>query len=204
MFAEIPRLFSNLVRYMHDEQQPDVLAQTAIMHYQFEAIHPFADGNGRVGRILIPLYLYERAITTCPNLYISEFLEMHRRDYYERLNAVSEKGEWIEWITFFLRAAREQARISKERVEKVEALHKNLRERLPQFNSTYASAFLEALFSNPIFTPLSIGKAANIQSAQTIYNLVAKFADAKLLTDLMPERERSKRYSFGPLLSILG
>lgn len=196
-------MISNLIRYIHDEEQPDALIQAAVMHYQFEAIHPFADGNGRVGRIMIPLYLFERKITEYPNLYVSEFLETHRRDYYEKLNGISEKNEWMEWIEFFLRAVREQANLSKERVEKVEKLYKSLYERLPEFNSIYAPAFLEALFSNPKFTPLLIGKAANIQNSQTTYNLVAKFAEVGLITDLTPRKERGKLYSFEPLLSIL-
>ena len=201
--TEIPSLMSNLSQYMHADDQPDRLIQAAIMHYQFEAIHPFADGNGRVGRLLIPLYLYEKDITAYPNLYVSEFMETHRRDYYEKLNNVSENNAWLEWIRFFLRAIREQVKVSKARVEKVERLHKDLHDQLPQFNSIYASSFLEALFVQPVFTPQSISREAKIQNSQTNYNLVAKFVEAGLVTDLAPKRERNKLYMFEPLLSIL-
>ncbi len=203
LHTEIPNLISNLAKYMNNDDQPDRLVQAAIMHYQFEAIHPFADGNGRVGRILIPLYLYEKKITAHPNLYVSEFLERHRRDYYEKLNGVSERDEWIEWIQFFLRAVREQATISKARVDNVEKLYKSLHERLPEFNSIYASSFLEALFSQPTFTPLTLGKIAKIQNNQTTYNLVQKFVKAGLISELTPERERNKLYFFDPLFEIL-
>lgn len=201
--TEIPSLMSNLVNYLHDDNQPDRLVQAAIMHYQFEAIHPFADGNGRVGRLLIPLYLYEKRITSQPNLYISEFLETHRRDYYEHLNRVSEEDDWIGWITFFLRAVRSQANVSKKRVENVEYLYKKLHERLPEFNSFYASSFLEALFTRPIFSPQAIGKEAGITNSKTLYTLVDKFAQAKLIVDMFPSRARNKLYAFSALLDIL-
>lgn len=201
--TEIPRLFSELVHYLHDDEQPDRIVQSAIVHFQFEAIHPFGDGNGRVGRLLMPLYLYDKGITSQPNLYVSEFLETHRRDYYERLNKVSEEGDWAGWIAFFLRAVREQARVSRQRVEKVEALYKSLHERLPDFNSIYASSFLEALFIQPIFTPQAIGKEAGIKGSKTLYNLVDKFAEAKLIEDAAPDRSRNKLYAFAALLNIL-
>lgn len=201
--TEIPGLISNLAHYMHSDDQPDKLIQAAVMHYQFEAIHPFADGNGRVGRLLIPLYLFEKGLTKYPNLYVSEFLETHRRDYYERLNGVSEHDEWLEWIEFFLRAVREQAKISKERVDRIESLYRQLRERLPEFNSIYASSLLDALFAQPTFTPTLIAKKANIQNAQTTLNLIAKFAKAGLIRDLTPGRERNKLYYFEPLINVL-
>lgn len=201
--TEIPGLMSNLIQYIQDDNQPDRLVQAAIAHYQFEAIHPFSDGNGRVGRIMIPLYLYEKNITSQPNLYVSEFLETHRRDYYETLNKVSEEEDWIGWVSFFLRAVREQAGITKRRVENVNKLYKDLHNRLPEFNSIYASPFLDALFSQTIFTPKSIGKAANINNPKTLYNLIDKFAKAGLIQDLTPKRARDKLYAFDTLLMII-
>lgn len=201
--TEIPGLISDLVNYIQDDKQPDILVQAAIAHYQFEAIHPFADGNGRVGRLLIPLYLYEKGLTSQPNLYISEFLETHRRDYYENLNNVSESNEWLGWISFFLRAVREQANLSKQRVEAVSKLYKELHDRLPEFNSIYAPAFLEALFSRPIFSPKTIGIDAKITNPKTLYNLVDKFVKAGLVIDSSPSRSRDKVYVFSVLLNIL-
>lgn len=201
--TQIPRLISNLVNYLHSDSEPDKLVQAAIAHYQFEAIHPFADGNGRVGRLLIPLYLYDKKMTTFPNLYISEFLETHRRDYYDHLNRVSEEGDWLGWITFFLRAVREQAQVSKKRVENVENLYKELHEKLPEFNSIYASSFLEELFVQPVFTVQAIGSAASITNSKTLYNLVDKFEQAKLIVNITPNRSRNKLYAFSALLNIL-
>ncbi len=201
--TEVPRLFSELIHYLHDDDQPDRLVQAAIAHFQFEAIHPFGDGNGRVGRLLIPLYLYDKGITSQPNLYVSEFLETHRRDYYERLNKVSEEGDWSGWIAFFLRAVREQAKVSRQRVERIESLYKSLHERLPEFNSIYASSFLEALFVQPVFKPQAIGVAAGIKGSKTLYSLVEKFVEAGLVQDITPDRSRNKTYAFAALLNIL-
>jgi len=151
----------------------------------------------------MPLYLYDKGVTSQPNLYVSEFLETHRRDYYERLNKVSEDGNWLGWISFFLRAVREQTNVSRQRVERVENLYKSLHERLPEFNSIYASSFLEALFIRPIFTPKTIGKEASVKGSKPLYNLVGKFAEAKLIRDLDPRRSRNKLYAFSALLDIL-
>lgn len=201
--TEIPALFSNLVNYMQDDDQPDRLVQTAVAHYQFEAIHPFSDGNGRVGRLIIPIYLYEKGVTANPNLYISDFLEVHRRDYYEALAGVSNEGDWNTWITFFLRAVREQAKVLKVRVDAVDALYQEIHASLPKFNSIYASSFLDALFSLPIFSPNSIGKEANIPHAQTTYNLINKFVEEGLVIDLTPQKMRNKLYAFNRLLDII-
>lgn len=200
---KIPALFSDLVNYLQNDDQPDRLVQAAISHYQFEAIHPFADGNGRVGRIIIPIYLYEKKVISYPNLYISEFLEIHRRDYYEALNRVSEHEDWITWITFFLRAVREQSKISKRRVDRVNDLYKEIHDNLPQFNSIYASNFLDAIFSSPIFTTKSIEKRADIPHSQTVYMLVKKFIEKGLIVDAAPGRARNKIYAFDKLLDII-
>jgi len=202
-FLKIPELFSDLVNYMQRDDQPDRLVQAAIAHYQFEAIHPFADGNGRVGRIIIPIYLYEKEVISYPNIYVSEFLERHRRDYYEALNRVSEEGDWITWITFFLRAVREQAKLSKERVDQVNELYQEIHAMLPEFNSIYAPHFLDAIFSSPIFTTSSVNRLANIPHPQTVYTLLKKFIEKGLIQDAAPGRARNKIYAFNRLLDII-
>ncbi len=107
-----PRLLkdslSNLEKYINYTEK-DPLVQLAIVHAQFELIHPFVDGNGRVGRILIPLFLYEKRLLPSPMFYLSEYLEAHREIYYEQLQTISVTGDWSEWITFFLTAITEQA-----------------------------------------------------------------------------------------------
>ena len=200
--SEIPELFSNLVNYLQNDEQPDRLIQAGIMHYQFEAIHPFADGNGRVGRLIIPIYLYEKGLTATPNLYISEFLETHRRDYYEALSKVTEEGDWITWLSFFLRAIREQAKTLKKRVDEVETLYKELHQHLPDFNSIYASTFLDAIFTLPFFRAKDITDLTQINGA-TLYNLLQKFVDADVIEDITPAQTRNKLYCFSKLLNII-
>jgi Fic family protein len=201
--TKIPNLFSDLVKYMQDDNQPDRLVQAAIAHYQFEAFHPFADGNGRVGRIIIPIYLFEKGVTSYPNLYVSEFLETYRRDYYDSLNCVSNNGDWNTWISFFLRAVREQAKITKARVDAIDKLYKEIHITLPEFNSIYAPNFLDAIFSTPVFTATSIGKRAEIPYNQTVYTLVNKFAEKGLIQSMTPNKSRNKLYMFGKLLDII-
>lgn len=199
----IPSLLSNLENYIHLEGVVDPLVQIAIVHYQFEAIHPFMDGNGRVGRLLIPLFLYEKKITSHPNIYISEYLEKHRDVYYELLRNISTKNEWIPWIIFFLEAVYEQTKITMDRVQKIEALYKVLKERMPAIGSIYANSFLDALFIKPLFTTKSIRESAKITNTQTLYTLIGKFIDRQIITDITPKQERNKMYAFIDLMEII-
>lgn len=199
----IPRLFSNFEKYLHSNDEIDPLVKIAVAHYQFEAIHPFLDGNGRTGRLLVPLFIYEKRITAHPNIYVSEFLEKHRDVYYELLNAVSKKNEWLPWIRFFLEAIQKQTEITLERVTKIEKLYKDLRERMPEIGSIYANSFLDALFVTPRFTAKSIKKLSGVTNNQTLYTLIKKFLDAKIITDINPRKERNKIYAFMGLTRIV-
>jgi len=143
----------------HPPERMPVLIQCAIMHYQFEAIHPFADGNGRIGRLLIPLLLFDRGILNQPLLYLSGYIEKNKTQYYNLLLQVSQKGKWIDWIKFFLYAVITQARDASNNIEKLEKLRAQYHEKL---KSKKASASVynltDYLFSNPIVT---IPKAAS-------------------------------------------
>ena len=98
---EVMRCLGTWETFLHDRSLPP-LVQIALAHYQFEAIHPFRDGNGRVGRLLITLFLIERGVLSAPLLYLSAFFEATRRDYYDRLHRVQESGQWEEWLMYFL------------------------------------------------------------------------------------------------------
>lgn len=200
---KVTPLFSNLEKYMHSDNVIDPLVQIAVTHYQFEAIHPFMDGNGRVGRIMVPLFLYEKKITSYPNIYVSEYLEEHRDEYIDLLKRVSEKGDWITWINFFLTAISKQTKVTYERVEKLELLYKELKDRLPEFNSVYALSFLDAIFQAPRFSAKSIKSISSISNNQTIYTLIDKFLSAGVIVDITPDRERNKIYAFRDLLMII-
>jgi len=198
----ISELFSDLEKFIYSKDTIDPLVQIAIAHYQFEAIHPFLDGNGRVGRLLIPLFLYERKVTAQPNIYISEYLEEHRDAYYDLLKKVSEKDDWIPWIKFFLDAVYEQTKITLDRVVKIEKLYKELKEIMPKINSIYANSFLDAIFVKPTFTAKSIKEGSKIFNNQTLYTVIEKFLESKIIEEI-GQKERNKIYTFSTLRKLI-
>jgi Fic family protein len=200
----IPSLYSNFDRYFNTpDAEKDPLIQIAVAHYQFEAIHPFNDGNGRVGRLLIPLFLYQRKLISQPYMYVSKYFERYRRDYYDLLSDVSYKQAWIPWLRFFLNGISEQAQeastVAREIVETQQKFHAILN----KFQSPYALNLLDALFAYPICNTKQMKEITNIPSAQTVINLVKKFVKSEILVDLSPEKKRNKTYAFLPLLNIL-
>jgi Fic family protein len=107
----------------NSEPKEPILIQAALMHYQFEAIHPFIDGNGRIGRLLISIFLHNTGAISQPLLYLSEFFEKYRTEYYERLLSVSQKGTWKEWIEFFLRGVINMSQSALDNAKKIVALY---------------------------------------------------------------------------------
>lgn len=120
---DMEEAMSDLEAYFHAEDDLDVLIRAGLIHYQFESIHPFLDGNGRIGRLLITLYLMERGALTTPALYISYFLKQNRIEYYDRMTEVRDKGDYEQWIRFFLRAVCESAADALENIDGLTALH---------------------------------------------------------------------------------
>ncbi len=114
---------SDLEKYIHAEGPLDVLIQAALIHYQFETIHPFLDGNGRVGRLLITLFLMERGVLQAPALYISFYLKKNRIEYYDRMSEVRSKDNYEQWVKFFLRAVQSSAEDASETIRKLASLH---------------------------------------------------------------------------------
>lgn len=138
-------------RYI-DSDDIDFLLQVAVVHAQFELIHPFKDGNGRIGRILIPLFLYQKRALSQPMFYLSEYLESHHEEYYERLNAISTEGDWNGWIVFFLQAIAEQAVQNSKRVTAIRTLYEEMKLTVHDItHSQYSIHVLDAIFSKPIF-----------------------------------------------------
>jgi Fic family protein len=136
--------------FLHDRSLPP-LVQIALIHAQFEAIHPFVDGNGRVGRLLITLFLVEREILPAPLLYLSAFFEATRRDYYERLLAVTARGEWEAWIEYFLNGVARQAEDALSRAERIDQLVARWRGQAAE-RSASALRLVELLAENPFWT----------------------------------------------------
>lgn len=202
--GRIPALYSNFDRYLNTPTaERDPLVQIAVAHYQFEAIHPFMDGNGRVGRLLIPLFLYQRGVIARPLMYMSKYFEENRRDYYDLLANVSYERDWTAWTRFFLDGLCEQAndalKLGHDIIELRESIYKKLR----QFNSPSSLNLLDAIFQHPYFTPTTIRQVSGIKTQQTVLTLVQKFHEAGILEDIIPDRRRNKIYSFKPLLDLI-
>ncbi len=140
----------NLEDYIHGDDGVDPLIRLAVMHYQFEAIHPFTDGNGRTGRIVNILYLVERGLLEWPVLYLSEYILSNKAQYYAGLRAVTERQEWEPWILFMLKAVEQTAQQMFERVSRIvdlmEATAAKVRAELPK---VYSKDLIEVIYANP-------------------------------------------------------
>ena len=153
---EMKEAFALLEKYLNTSPREPLLIQCAMMHYQFEAIHPFIDGNGRVGRLLIPFLLCERGVLSQPLLYLSSFFEHYRDDYYRRLLAVSREGDWRSWVEFFLRGVITQSQEGLTSAKAILDLHAEFREAIRSKRPPHtASRILDQLFTNPV---LSVAK----------------------------------------------
>ncbi|HEY1835779.1 MAG TPA: Fic family protein [Candidatus Saccharimonadales bacterium] len=150
----IRKLLANFEQYFsEDVPAHEAFARMAILHYQFEAIHPFSDGNGRTGRMLMPLYLMKQGRLPVPVLFISRYILEHRDEYYKKLRSVTFTGAWKEWILYILAATAEQARYTCEVLEKIQRTIKNTRDILrTKSSSIYSAELVEFLFSNVYFT----------------------------------------------------
>jgi Fic family protein len=138
-------------KFLHDETLPP-LVQTALMHYQFEAIHPFLDGNGRVGRLLITLLLMQRGVLSLPLLYLSAFFEATRRDYYDGLRGVTEHSAWEDWLLYFFNGVARQSEDALSRTERINQQLDHWRERVSRTGSSVALRLLDLLGTNPFIT----------------------------------------------------
>ncbi len=194
---------SDLEKYIHAEDSQDVLIQTALIHYQFETIHPFLDGNGRIGRLLIILFLIDRKILSTPSLYISYFLKKNRIEYYDRMSEVRRKGDYEQWIRFFLEAVYECAADVIQTINQLTELH-NLNEgKIKGFgrsskNVLKVFSYLEA---NPI---IEISKTADSLglSYNTVSSAVKKLIELNILLPT-GEWQRNRIFQYKEYLDIL-
>jgi len=141
---------ANLERFIHAEDGLDPLVKLAVMHYQFEAIHPFIDGNGRTGRILNTLYLVDKGLLEIPVLYLSHYIIRHKTAYYEGLRNVTEAGDWHGWIAYILDAVETTARQTQDRVLRILDLMKEAQELVvSSAPKIYSKDLIEAVFAHP-------------------------------------------------------
>ncbi|MBE9479607.1 MAG: Fic family protein [Chloroflexi bacterium] len=198
---EIPELMKNWESYINSKKEKDPLIQIAIAHYQFEAIHPFLDGNGRIGRLVIPLFLCDRNMLPYPILYISEFFDEQRDQYIDALRSVDENSDWSRWLRFFLTGLRIQALRTQKSVLEIVDLYNSLKEKVISLGSVYGSSMLDLIFIRPAVN-YPILKEHLGASPQTIYNLLNKFEEEEILFQVS-DRKRNRIYIFKALIQLL-
>ena len=189
-----------LFRLMGDDTMP-VLLRTALAHAEFEALHPFEDGNGRVGRMLITLMLWSGGAIGEPHFYISRYFEDHKAEYIERLRRVSSDLDWNGWCEFFLAAVQQQAIRNLEAAQAIQAFYEEMK---PQFATLLASRFavaaLDYLFSQPVFSNARFTREASIPAQTAARFTRVLLAEGLLQTVREPAGRRSAIYRFEPLM----
>ena len=182
---------------------PDRLIQLAILHAEFEALHPFLDGNGRLGRMVIPLFMHQVGLIQRPMFYISAYFEANREEYYDRLLAVSRDGDWSGWCVFFLKAVRTQAEQNLEKTNRILALYNDMKHQIPQLtHSQYAIHVVDWIFEQPIFKSSDFVSNAGIPEP-TARRILKLLRDKALINPLVEPRGRqSAVYVFPKLLNI--
>ncbi len=195
---------SDLEKYMNGEDSLDPLIQAALIHYQFETTHPFLDGNGRVGRLLITLFLMEKKILSAPSLYISYFLKMNRVEYYDRMTQVRKTGDYEQWVLFFLQALSDSAEDAIQTIDVLTEIHNRNTQKFDGMTNrqrTNAINFLIYLEKNPIIDIQKTATALNL-SYNTVAKNVASFVDNGILQQT-EKSGRSKIYSYVEYLAVL-
>lgn len=198
----LPANMAAFEAYLHAEV-PDQLVQLAIAHAEFEAIHPFLDGNGRLGRLIVPLFLFEKRLLSSPNFYVSAYLDEHRDEYYNRLLAVSRDGDWTGWCGFFLTALIEQARDNQQKALAILELYRERKGWVAAATrSQYAVKALDWIFARPIFS--SSDFVDNVQIPRPTANRIIRvLRNEGLLKDLRPASGRRPAVlAFAQLLNI--
>lgn len=194
---------SDLEKYINDDEQSDVLIKAALIHYQFETIHPFLDGNGRIGRLLIILFLMEQKFITTPVLYISYFLKKNRIEYYDRMSEVRRKGNYEQWVKFFLEAVNESSQDAIQTIEKLTALHEKNISIISNIGRAKANALrvFEYLEQHPIIEISKTANALNL-SFNTTSSIVKRLVNVGILIQTK-KVGRSKIFVYDEYLQIL-
>jgi Fic family protein len=200
--AEMNEALHDLERYIHQPHDYPPLVRLAIIHQQFETIHPFVDGNGRIGRLLISLLLVHWNLLPLPLLYLSAFFERHRLTYYDLLKAVSESGKWREWILFFLQGVAEQAHDAVIRATNLQDLRDSYRLRLTEAGSSSKLLLLsDSLFQSPLITVGMAGKVLGVTHRSAQQN-IDKLVQAGILTPLR-RTSRGRLYLATDILKVV-
>ena len=200
---DVPDLMGDLEQFAHNaELHLPPLLKVAIMHYQFETIHPFLDGNGRIGRLMVPLYLVSQEILKQPVLYLSDYLERHRDEYYDRLTRVREENAMGDWLIFFLDGLAETAKQGVETFNRILQFEKHWEAEIHDWKpqATSGIALFRHLFKFPVVDAKGVAKAADI-SAPTAYKLLGRFVEHGLLEEITGAK-RGRLFLFRSYLQL--
>lgn len=199
--AAMWKALDNLERFLHADDGTSVLVQCGLAHAQFETIHPFLDGNGRVGRLLITFLLCERGVLHRPILYLSTYLKAHRTEYYDRLTAIRERGDWEGWLRFFLRGVAETAEDATETARAIVGLREQHRVLIQDHDlGRNAPRLLDALFHRPVMNVASVERDLGISFA-TANGLLGRFESLGLVREITGQK-RNRRFRYSPYLDL--
>ena len=189
--------------YLHQDA-PDRLVQLAVVHAEFEALHPFLDGNGRIGRMLVPLFMAEKGVIQAPVFYISDYLNKNREEYYERLLAVSRDGDWNGWCRFFLRAVRLQAETNLNKANEILLLYRDMKARVAEItHSSHGIAAFDWIFARPVFRSSDFVQSSSVPKP-TAARLIRQLLASGVIEELHPGRGPiSALYRFPALMQIV-
>lgn len=192
----------NLEEYMHFEEK-DRLVQLALIHAQFEIIHPFVDGNGRLGRILIPLFLIDKKMLDSPVFYVSEYLDDNRTTYYDHLNGITKNNDWESWVEFFLTTITEQSKTNTRKAMAILSLYEGMKEEIETvLHSQYSIRTLDAIFQNPIFNTTMFVRESGIPRPSAA-RILAQLEKSKVITTVIKgSGHRSSLMVFRRVLDI--
>lgn len=201
--ADMKECISDFEKFMNTEDNTDILVKAALLHYQFETIHPFLDGNGRIGRLLITLFLMQNQAISSPLLYLSYYLKSNRIEYYDRMAEVRKSGNYEQWIKFFLRGVSETAHDATETIDLLTALRLKNEKILAEMqrSSKKLLEFLHYLEQNPIIETKKTAETLNY-SYNTVANYILLFCEKGILKQTS-KSGKSRIYSYEDYLEIL-
>ncbi len=198
--SELVACLDAFERFLHEHTLPP-LVQVALAHAQFEAIHPFLDGNGRVGRLLISLFLIERNVLPAPLLYLSAFFEATRTEYYDRLLGVTRRGAWNPWLEYFLNGVARQAEDVLSRAQRINVLLDRWRRAVAGFSTRVPMALVDLLAENPFWSVTGIAKRLGVAFTTAQRGIAA--LEKESIVRLTSEAKRNRVYCATDILQIL-
>ncbi|MDE0243466.1 MAG: Fic family protein [Candidatus Kaiserbacteria bacterium] len=200
----VPSLMSDLEKYIHDEPNVPPIVKIAIVHAQFEIIHPFSDGNGRVGRLLIPFLMKQYRLTRDASFFISQYFESSKRDYYDSLESITKKDDWNGWIDFFLQSVKEHGIETEKKVDELTGLYRD--GEFLSFKSALSQHIKNHVFRNPIFTVPSMvrtleGSGVAISNRNDLHRILTNCTDVKVL--VQGKGKRQTRYTCPKIVQVI-